>query len=241
MRTLTTLLLVCGTLIFLPKIAVAQHYEHTTLWAKTTITAPLDKNWDVQFEYIHRSQNNPRESLWNPLNHESFEEPRLWFYFKQKNYTLQLNPITYFYSETLLGKEADFDVKPNNIWQSVVGLDVFQTTGKWTTKARFQYEYRWLQSLNYVPIGRVRVRGTVQYQLTEKTKIQAFNEVFLNAPPHKLTNNFDQNWALIGIIHKINSHFNVEIGIMRNYRQRPNGIEFDNETGINGGLNFRIF
>lgn len=234
-------LIIFFLLVFLTNKSTAQHYEHATLWAKTTVTAPLSKTWDVQFEYVHRSQNNPRVNLWNPLNHESFEEPRLWFFFKQKNYTVQLNPITYFYSEALLGKEADFDVKPNNIWQSVVGLEVRQERSKWTIKERAQYEYRCLQSLNFVPIGRLRLRATVQYQLTPKTKLQLFSELFLNTPPNKLTNNFDQNWALIGVVHKINDRVNFDLGIMRNYRKRANGIEFDHETAINGGVNFRIF
>ncbi len=228
-------------LSFFVENAIAQHYEHTTLWAKTTITTPLSKNWDAQFEYVHRSQNNFRVNMWNPLNHESFEEPRLWFYFKQKNYTIQLNPITYFYSEALLGKEADFDTAPNNIWQSVVGLEVRQTASKWLFKERFQYEYRWLQSLNYVPIGRLRLRGTVQYQALKHTKLQVFNEVFLSAPPHKLANNFDQNWFAVGVIHQITDRINVDLSLMRNYRQRANGLEFDHETGLNGGVNFRIF
>jgi Protein of unknown function (DUF2490) len=233
-------LIVLMTVFFSTHESVAQDYAHTTFWAKTSLTTALTKRWDVQFEYVHRSQNNPRVNLWNPLNHESFEEPRLWFYFKQKNYTIQLNPITYFYSEALLGKEADFNIKPNNIWQSVVGLEVRQEVKKWLIKERFQYEYRWLQSLNYVPIGRLRLRGTVQYQLTPKTKIQALTELFLNAPPNKLTNNFDQNWSLVGVVHKINEHVNFEVGIMRNYRKRANGTEFDHETGINCGVNFRI-
>jgi hypothetical protein len=95
--------------------------------------------------------------------------------------------------------------------------------------------------LNYVPIGRVRLRGTVQYQAAKHTKLQVFNEVFLSAPPHKLANNFDQNWFAIGVIHQITDRINFDLSLMRNYRQRPNGFEFDYETGLNGGVNFRIF
>jgi Protein of unknown function (DUF2490) len=226
---------------FMPQGVQAQHYEHATIWARTTITIPLSKNWDGQFEYLHRSQNNFRESRWNPFNHESFEEPRLWFYFKQPKFTIQLNPITYFYSEPLLGKEADFNIKPNHIWQAVIGLDLRQEQKKWTIKERVQYEYRWLKSLNFVPIGRLRFRGTVQYQATTKTKIQVFDEVFLNTPPHKLARNFDQNWFLVGIIHQLNKYVGLDLGIMRNYRQRQNRLEFDHETAINVGANFRIY
>jgi hypothetical protein len=228
-------------LLFLPTIALAQHYEHTTLWAKTTITTPLSKNWDFQFEYVHRSQNNFRESRWNPLSHEALEEPRLWFYFKQPKYTVQFNPISYLYSEAFLGKESDFNIPANHIWQSVVGLEVRQELKKWTIKERCQYEYRWLKSLNYVPVGRFRIRGTIQYQATTKTKFQVYDDIFLSAPPHKLKNNFDQNWLAMGIIHQVNSHINFEVSIMRNYRQRPNGLEFDHELALNGGVNFRIY
>jgi hypothetical protein len=242
MRIPTTLLrIVFGTLLFLPIALVAQHYDHTTIWAKTTVTAPLNERWEVQFEYVHRSQNNFRESSWNPLNHESFEEPRLWFHFRQKHYTVQINPITYIYSEPFLGSEADFSAKNNEEWRSVVGLDVFQKVGKWTFKERFQYEYRWLKSFDYVPKGRMRFRATLQYQLTAKTRLQAFNEVFLNTGPNKFANDFDLNWALAGINHKINDRLSIDLGLMRNYRPRANGIEFDHETALSVALNFKIF
>jgi Protein of unknown function (DUF2490) len=240
MRLIVSLFL-CLLVAFMPHVAQAQHYEHATFWAKTTIAAPLSKNWDVQFEYVHRQQNNFRESRWNPFSHESLEEPRLWFYFKQPTYIIQLNPITYIYSEPLLGKESDFNLEHNEEWRSVVGLELFQNVGKWTIKERVQYEYRWQKLLNYVPTGRIRLKGTVQYQVTLKTKMQVYNEVFLNTPPHKFANNFDQDWFLVGINHTINDHVNFDLGIMRNYRKRVNGIEFDHETAINGGFNFRIF
>jgi hypothetical protein len=226
---------------FMAQVVQAQHYEHATFWAKTTIAAPLSKNWEVQLEYVHRQQNNFRESRWNPFNHESLEEPRLWFHFKQPTYTLQLNPITYIYSEPLLGTEADFKIKHNEEWRSVVGLEVFQNVGKWTFKERIQYEYRWQKFLHYVPTGRIRLKATVQYQVTSKTKVQVYNEVFLNTPPHKLANNFDQDWFLVGINHKINDRVNFDIGIMRNYRKRITVVEYDHETAINCGANFRIF
>jgi hypothetical protein len=235
-------LIVLVTIVFSINKSIAQHYEHTTLWAKTSVTAALNNNWEMQFEYVHRSQNNYRESRWNPLSHELLEEPRLWFYFKEKNYTIQLNPITYLYSEPLLGKEDDFlDKNKNQEWRSVVGLDVHQDVHKWVFKERIQYEGRWLKNLNYVVTGRFRLRGTVQYQVTPKTKFQLYNEVFLSAPPHKLANNFDQNWFSIGIIHKINDRIGFDLGIMRNYKKRANGLEFDHETGLNVGINFRLF
>lgn len=235
-------LILLFSIVFLPIKSIAQDYEHTTLWLRTNITAPLSKTWDVQFEYVHRSQNDYHESRWNPLNHELLEEPRLWFHFKEKNYTIQFNPITYLYSVPLLGKEDDFlDKNKNQEWRSVVGLDVHQDGQKWTFKERIQYEGRWLKNLDYMVIGRFRLRGTVQYQMTEKTKLQVYNEVFLSAPPHKLANDFDQNWFSMGIVHKINDRIGFDLGIMRNYKKRANGHEFDHETGVNCGFNCRLF
>lgn len=233
-------LVACCLVISTSLVSSAQHYKHTTSWGKLTITTPLSKNWDFQFEYLHRSQNNPRQSLWNPFTHESIDEPRLWFFFKQKHYTVLLNPITYFYNEALLGKESDFNIKPNHIWQAVVGIEARQACKKWTIKERVLYEYRFLQSLNYVPIGRLRLRGLLQYQWTAKTKLQIYNDVFLNAPPHKLTNNFDQNWAMLSVIRQVTPKISFETGYMRNHRERPNRIEFDEENGFSFALNLKL-
>ncbi len=194
----------------------------------------------MQFEYLHRSQNNPRESLWNPFTHKSIEEPRLWFYFKQKHYTVSLNPITYFYNEALLGKEADFNIKPNNIWQAVVAVETNQPIKKWTIKERVTYEYRFLQSLNYVPIGRLRFRAFVQYQLTNKTRLLTYSDNFFNVPPHKLHNNFDQSWNLIGFSHQFTHKFALDLGYMRNHKQRPNRTEFDEENGLSMAVNIKL-
>ena len=226
--------------ICFPMLAYAQHYQHTTFWAKLIVTKPLSKKWDFQLEYLHRSQNNFRESIWNPFTHEALEEVRIWFNFKQKHYTVFLNPITYFYSNPSLGKEADFNAKPNQIWQAVVALELNQNIHKWTIKERVVYEGRWLESLHYVPIGRVRFRGLLQYQLNEKTKLQAYDDVFLNAPPHKLKNSFDQNWSSFGISQKINRKIALDIAYMRNHRVRANQTEFDEENGFSLALNIKL-
>ena len=227
-------------LIVLPFLVKAQHYDHTTFWGKIIANTPLSKKWDFQFEYVHRSQNDYHISKINPLSKESLEELRAWFYYKRNNFTLQFNPVTYIYSKILLGKEADYFLKPNIEWRSTMGLVVKQNVSKWTFQERIQYDYRWMKILNYKPIGRVRLRGTIQYAVTDKTKLQCFEEVFLNALPHKLKNDFDQNWALIGIVHQLTPKIALDIGYMRNHKKRPNGVEFDEENAISLGLNFRL-
>ena len=227
-------------LIVMPLCLKAQHYNHTTFWGKIIANTPLSKKWDFQFEYVHRSQNDYHISKWNPLSKESLEEIRVWFYYKKNNFTIQFNPVTYIYSKILLGKEADYFLKPNIEWRSTVGFVLKQNVSKLIFQERIQYDYRWMKILNYKPTGRVRLRGTVQYVLTPKTKLQCYEEVFFNAPPHKLKNNFDQNWALIGITHQLTPKFAFDIGYMRNHRKRPNGIEFDEENAVNIGLNFRL-
>jgi hypothetical protein len=89
-------------------------------------------------------------------------------------------------------------------------------------------------------VGRARLKGTIQYALTDKTKLQCFEELFLNAPPHKLKNDFDQNWALVGIVHQLSPKIGIDFGYMRNLKKRPNGIEYDDENAINIGLNFKL-
>ena len=233
------IILIIG-LIIMPIGLKAQHYDHTTFWGKIIANTPLSTKWDFQFEYVHRSQNDYHISKINPLSKESLEELRAWFYYKRNNFTVQFNPITYIYSKILLGKEADYFVKPNIEWRSTIGLDVKQNVSKFTFKERFQYDYRWMKILNYKPTGRVRFRGTIQYALTDKTKLQYFSEIFLNAPPHKLKNDFDQSWALIGVMHQLTPKVVFDIGYMRNHKKRPNGIEYDEENAISMGLNFRL-
>ena len=227
-------------LIVMPLWLKAQHYNHTTFWGKIIANTPLSTQWDFQFEYVHRSQNDYHISKWNPLSKESLEEIRVWFYFKKNNLTVQFNPLTYIHSKILLGKEADYLLKPNIEWRSTMGLVVKQIVSKWVFQERVQYDYRWIKILNYKPTGRVRLRGTIQYALTGRTKLQCYEEVFLNAPPHKLKNDFDQNWALIGVVHQLTPKLAFDIGYMRNHRKRPNGIEFDEENAISLGLNLRL-
>ena len=238
--TLFSRIITCCLIGFLPIVLSAQHYTHSTFWGRLIVATPLSNNWDIQFEYVHRSQNNYRESKWNPFGHEALEEPRLWFNFKQKNYTVFLNPITYYYSLPMLGKEADFNIKPNTIWQACVGIEAKQNIKKWTIKERMLYEYRFLKSLNYVPVGRVRLRALVQYALTDKTKLQAYSDVFLNTPPHRFPYLFDQNWSLMGLSHQFTPKFTMELGYMRNHRVRLNRIEFDEENAVNMAFNFKL-
>ena len=230
----------CCLFVCLPKLAHAQHYQHTTFWARLVVTKPLSKKWDFQFEYLHRSQNNFLQSMWNPFAHEALEEPRIWFNFNEKHYTVLLNPITYFYSEPNLGKEADFNVKPNHIWQAVVALEMKQNIKKWTIKERIMYEYRWIESLNYVPVGRIRLRGLLQYQVNEKIKLQAYNDIFFNAPPHKLEGLFDQNWFSFGISRQLNRKLTLDMAYMRNHRERSNHTEFDEENALSFALNIKL-
>lgn len=227
-------------LILMPLWLKAQHYDHTTFWGKIIANTPLSTKWDFQFEYVHRSQNDYHISKVNPFSKESLEELRAWFYYKRNNFTVQFNPLTYIYSRLLLGKEADYLVKPNIEWRTTIGLDVKQNVSKLTFKERVQYDYRLMKILNYKPTGRVRLRGTIQYAVTDKTKLQCFSEIFVNAPPHKLKNDFDQNWALIGIVHQLTPKVAFDIGYMRNHKKRPNGIEFDEENAVSLGLNFRL-
>jgi hypothetical protein len=235
----TSILTLCFT-AFLTTTTTAQHYEHTTFWGRIMVATPLSKKWDLQLEYTHRSQNNYRESMWNPFAHETMEQSRLWINYKQKGYTVLLNPISFGYSFPLLGKEADFNAKPNIVWQSVVGIEGIKAINQWILKGRAIYEFRAPKSLDYLVVGRVRFRALVQYKVTPKTKLMAYSDNFFNVPPHKLTNNFDQSWNFLGFSHTFTPKFTLDLGVMRNHRQRANGFEFDEEKALNCMMNFRL-
>ena len=92
----------------------AQHYQHKTFWTRGLVTAPLSKKWDFFGEYIHRQQNEIGSN--NPFSHASFQEVRLWGYYKYKNWVFQVNPYTFIHSVPFLGKPADYNANPNFDW-----------------------------------------------------------------------------------------------------------------------------
>ena len=216
----------------------AQHYQHKTFWTRGLVTAPLSKKWDFFGEYIHRQQNEIGSN--NPFSHASFQEVRLWGYYKYKNWVFQVNPYTFIHSVPFLGKPADYNANPNFEHRVAVGAEVKQVVGKFTFKERFQYEYRFLKSLNYVGTARARLKGSVEYDLAKNTKLRLSEEYWFNVPPRNVPNRFDQNWISLNVAQQITPHFTLEFGYRRNQRERNTLTEFDEENGLDVCFNLKF-
>ncbi len=216
----------------------SQHYNHSTIWMRFVVTAPLSKNWDFFGDYIHRQQNNVGEK--NPLAHESFEQLRFWANYKHNKWLFQVNPFSFIHSVPLLGKLSDYNAQPNIEYRFAASAELKQTVGKWTFKERGQYEYRVLKSLNYDGTARARARFFAQYALAKNTKFTFFEEYWFNVPPRKVPNRFDQNWTYLGVSQQITKVTSLELGYRRNLRERNSLTEFDDENALDVAVSLKF-
>ena len=216
-------------------------YPHTTSWLHIGVTRPLNDKWDIYANSTIRRQNDYHLSTGNLLNVELSELYRLWIYYKLNgNVTIQFNPISYYHVKPFYGKETDY-TKPDNIeWRSAIGTEWTQKTGKFTFREKQTYEYRFLKSLNNVPVGRLRLKNTVQFAINKQWKLAVWDDLQLSMPPHSPKNFFDQNWFAAGWVYAATHKTNIELYYMRNRTERSSGNEYDVENGVYLNLEIRL-
>lgn len=94
---------------------------------------------------------------------------------------------------------------------------------------RYWFEFRFFErQQSHFPFNNVRARYqfTVDYQLGQKLKIRAFDEIFLNIGQKVGFNIFDQNRIGFSIIYDFNKSNGLEIGFFNWFQERPTGIDF---------------
>lgn len=229
-----------GLCFFTRFTLTAQHYQHNTFWFRAAVLTAINKQWDFSGDYVHRQQNDARISKINPFQRESLDELRLWAILKKKYVSFLFNPVTYMYSKPLLGKAADYEAAANYEIRFAVGAEARQTRSKWNFRERAQYEYRIQKSDNYRASGRIRLRNTLQYALSAKNSLAFFNEVFLNTGPNPKPNFFDQTWNMLSFGRQLTSKMKLDVGIMRNLRERRSLTEFDDENALNLAFTFKF-
>lgn len=233
-------LLVFCALSFVSQTMQAQHYMHATFWGRLSVTVPLSKQWEMQVEYWYRTQSDLEHPRWNLFSRQWSQQPRIWLNYRQKNYSIVSYPFSYVYSTPFIGKMTDYNLLPNHTFSSAAGIEGQQKVKKWTFRERAMYECRISKLQNFKPAGRSRFRAMTQYQVTPKWRLTASNEVFFSMPPNKPVHIFDQNWASFSTAFQLNPKYTLDLGYMRNHRERPNGIEFDEENTLTFGLNVRL-
>ena len=216
-------------------------YPHATTYFHFGITQPVNDKWDIYVNSTIRRQNDFHLSTHNLLDVELSELYRLWIYYKlSPNVTIQFNPISYYHVKPFYGKETDY-IKPDNIeWRTAIGTELTQKNADFTFKEKQTYEFRFLKSLNNVPIGRLRLKNTVQYAVSKQWKLAVWDDLQISMPPNRPKNIFDQNWFAAGWVYAGFQNATIELYYMRNRTERNSGIEFDVENGVYLNLEIRL-
>ena len=217
----------------LPTKGQAQNYVHFTSWNKIAIGKEFSEAFELSGEFNYKRQNNYHSNLESPLANAYSEDLKLWLNFKKNDWMLVVSPFTHLYNMPLLGKESDFSAKGAEEWRFALGLEYRPSFEKWGYKLRATYEYRLLESHQYSPTGRLRLRVGANYNFTEKTRLVLQNDLFFNTSPSPATNFYDNDWASIGINHAFSDHLNMELGYLRATKERSTQTEFDLENAIN--------
>ncbi len=210
----------------------SQDYQHFTSWNRLMFIKPLSPKIDLWVEGFYRQQNNFHYNKNNPFYSPLMRGGRVFLFYKIKNYTLGLSPIMYLKSFQLLGKKSDFEINTNQEYRFNAFVENSQNFGKLNLRARLSYELRYLQSLDYSPIGRFRPRLFFKYPLSKNTFINGFEDIMLNTWPNQPSPVFNINQLYLGVNQKLNTHLALELGIFNNFRQRRSIVEFDNENAI---------
>ena len=88
-----------------------------------------------------------------------------------------------------------------------------------TSHYRFNYRFRYNFSLN-IPLTSKKVEPKVPYIVIQ-------DELFINMGRQVGLNIFDQNRFFVGLGYMIKPSWNINLGYMNLYQQRPNGTDFN--------------
>lgn len=211
----------------------AQDYQHFTSWNRIGVAKVFNPNWELWVEGFLRQQSNFHVDKNNPFTSPLMRAGRIFVFYKKNHTVLGISPMMYIHSHQLLGKEADFSVKSNQEYRSNVFVEQWKDFGKINLRLRLSYELRYLQNLNYVPIGRFRPRLTAKYPITKKLWVIAYEDLMLNTVPNTQASVFNINQAYLGFNRRLSKNIDVEIGYFNNFRKRNSLVEFDNENALN--------
>lgn len=236
--------LLTTTLLLVAVSARAQHYPHVTLWTRLGLVKRWSPRWETALDLNYRRQSDPHVSALVPVSAPLLTGTRLWVNYRpSERLVLQVNPLTYFASNQLLGREEDYQVGQNREWRLAVGAEFSQRLGpRWLLRERVQDELRFLRSNQDRPISRARFRVMARYDLAPKWGLNLFDELFLHVPPQRNHEpvGLSQNWLGVLFVHALTPRLNLEIGYTYVLTRRRSLIEFDDQHALNLGLQWRL-
>lgn len=226
--------------------AQQEHYPHLTLWSRVQIAKEPNPNWNFVGTLFWRRQNNYNENRYNPLNNPLMIGGQTLITYRNTQNTVWVHiaQLSYMVSNQLLGKAADFNVPIGKEIRYAGGVEFNQEVNeKLTFRQRFLQELRFFKANDYQPVGRVRGRANVRYQLTPFVSVNAVTEILVHDPPlirGQKPFRFHQLWLGGSLLWSLNERVNLETGYTFIHGRRTNIVEFDEQNVLNLHLSVDI-
>jgi len=224
----------------------AQHYSHFTLWSRVQVVLPLSTHWNMATTFHWRRQNNYHLRAENPLNSPLATAGQLLFTHRNTANTVWIHAaqLSYYHSNQLLGKETDFNAVPRQEIRYGGGIEFNQElTEKLTLRQRFMQEFRFFADNHFQPVGRVRTRFNVRYQVKPFVSINSVTEILFHNPPvlaNQKLFRFNQYWIGGSLLWSLNERVNLETGYTFIRTRRITVVEFDDQNIVNLHFSFQL-
>ncbi len=195
-------------------------------------------HWRRQSNY----HNNQYNFLDSPLLYGGQLQVSRWN--AKQSLVFHLAQVTCFWSNQLLGKDADFDVPLNREWRFAFGPEWVQRPNKkWIFRERLLQEFRFFRSNNDQVIGRIRGRIQTIGKINSKVNFIGVAEIVFHDPP-QLSGfknfRYHQAWLGAGLVWKLNNHLNLETSYTFINARLNSIVEHDNQNTLNVLLFLRL-
>lgn len=155
----------------------------------------------------------------------------------QNTVWIHIAQISYMVSNQLLGKPEDFNAPVGREIRYAGGVELNQEVNeKLTFRQRFMQELRFFKANDFQPVGRVRGRANIRYQLTPFVSVNGVTELLFHDPPllkGQKPFRFHQFWLGGSLLWSIGERVNLETGYTFIHGRRATLIEFDEQNVLN--------
>ena len=203
MRKISIILCLCFSIF---KIQAQNPEDKLGTWYMYNGSHKVSEKWSIKtmahFRYYEFASNFQQEIYRLGANYT---------FHKKLNVTLGYSYLT---TDVVFGK-------PNStIFENRIYEDINYTNflSKLKLRHRFRFEHRFLKTNSINDTSQwFRYDLNLNYPITDKWSVYAFNEIFLNLDQSK---RFVQNWAGAGFLYKLNENIKLNLGYF--YQKLPN-------------------
>jgi hypothetical protein len=218
------LLLVC----FTSKAQTEKNVDNQSLlWTRYYNQLTINKKWSVHTEFDNRIFLNPTK--------QNLFVIRLQGRYKI-NSNIEVGGGLVYFSITTQDPDVAFDFKIPE-YRGQQDLTWKQEFGNFTLNQRFQVEERFFQNANKEELlsgttffWRFRYRLQGEYSCWKKEnqylKVIVYDELMINGGKNIVKNTFDQNRIYTALQYGINKNSAIELGYLKSFQQRANGVDY---------------